>query len=68
MVDVIKSNIPEGELSKKWTNYKSSANLVNPSNRRNLDIIVVGSGLAGASAAASLGEMGYNVKCFSTRF
>ena len=64
MVDVIKSNIPEGELSKKWTNYKSSANLVNPSNRRNLDVIIVGSGLAGASAAASLGEMGYNVKCF----
>ena len=54
-------NIPEGPLAEKWTKYKSDANLVNPSNRRNIDIIVVGTGLAGSAAAASLGEMGFNV-------
>ncbi len=57
-------NIPEGPLVDKWTQYKADAKLVNPSNRRNIDIIVVGTGLAGASAAASLGEMGFNVKSF----
>lgn len=57
-------NIPEGPLVDKWTKYKADAKLVNPSNRRNIDIIVVGTGLAGASAAASLGEMGFNVKSF----
>jgi len=56
--------IPEGSLPDKWNNYKQSMKLVNPANRRKFDVIVVGSGLAGASAAASLGEMGYNVKCF----
>src|SRR5512145_2423179 len=56
--------IPEGPLAQKWTLYKSTQNLVNPSNKRKLDVIVVGTGLAGASAAASLGEMGFNVKSF----
>ena len=51
-------------MAQKWTNYKAHQNLVNPSNKRKLDIIVVGTGLAGASAAASLGELGFNVKIF----
>ncbi|MEI6488593.1 MAG: fumarate reductase/succinate dehydrogenase flavoprotein subunit [Bacteroidota bacterium] len=58
------SKIPEGSLEQKWTKYKSSVALVNPSNKRNLEIIVVGSGLAGSSAAASLAELGYKVKVF----
>jgi succinate dehydrogenase / fumarate reductase flavoprotein subunit len=57
-------NIPEGPLVDKWTKYKSDAKLVNPANRRNIDVIVIGTGLAGGSAAASLGEMGFNVKAF----
>ena len=60
----INSNIPEGKLEEKWTKFKSSVPLVNPANKRNIEIIVVGSGLAGASAAASLAELGYKVKCF----
>ena len=60
----INARIPEGPLAQKWTNYKDHQKLVNPSNKRKLDIIVVGTGLAGASAAASLGEMGFNVKSF----
>ncbi|HEX2393862.1 MAG TPA: fumarate reductase/succinate dehydrogenase flavoprotein subunit [Bacteroidales bacterium] len=56
--------IPEGPLAEKWTNYKAGQKLVNPANKRKLDIIVVGTGLAGASAAASLGELGFNVKAF----
>ncbi|MFW0718136.1 fumarate reductase/succinate dehydrogenase flavoprotein subunit [Pedobacter sp. N23S346] len=60
----INSNIPEGELTNKWTKFKSSVPLVNPSNKRTIEIIIVGSGLAGASAAATLAEMGYKVKCF----
>jgi succinate dehydrogenase / fumarate reductase flavoprotein subunit len=56
--------IPEGPLADKWTNYKATQKLVNPANKRKLDIIVVGTGLAGASAAASLGELGFNVKAF----
>lgn len=60
----LNANIPDGPLSEKWTRYKSEQRLVNPSNKRKLDIIVVGTGLAGASAAASLGEMGFNVKVF----
>ena len=55
------SKIPEGPLAEKWTNYKAHQKLVNPANKRNLDIIVVGTGLAGASAAASLGAMGFKV-------
>lgn len=58
------SKIPEGPLSEKWTNYKAAQKLVNPANKRKLNIIVVGTGLAGASAAASLGAMGFNVDIF----
>ena len=57
----IDSKIPEGQLAEKWSNYKAHQKLVNPANKRRLDIIVVGTGLAGASAAASLGEMGFRV-------
>ena len=57
-------NIPEGPLVDKWTKYKADAKLVNPANRRNIDVIVVGTGLAGGAAAASLGEMGFIVKSF----
>lgn len=60
----INSKIPKGHVSEKWTNFKAHQKLVNPANKRKLDIIVVGTGLAGASAAASLGEMGFNVKNF----
>ena len=60
----LNSRIPEGPLAEKWTNYKANQKLVNPANKRKLDIIVIGTGLAGASAAASLGEMGFNVKVF----
>ena len=58
------SKIPEGPLSEKWSNHKFNMRLVNPSNRRKYNVIVVGSGLAGSSAAASLAEQGYNVSCF----
>ncbi len=60
----LNSKIPAGLLAEKWTNYKASQKLVNPANKRKLDIIVVGTGLAGASAAASLGAMGFNVDIF----
>jgi succinate dehydrogenase / fumarate reductase flavoprotein subunit len=60
----INSKIPEGPLAQKWTHYKEHQKLVNPSNKRKIDIIVVGTGLAGGAAAASLGEMGFNVKVF----
>jgi succinate dehydrogenase / fumarate reductase flavoprotein subunit len=60
----IDSKIPEGQLAEKWTGYKAHQKLVNPANKRRLDIIVVGTGLAGASAAASLGEMGFRVLNF----
>ena len=62
--DKLISKSPSGPISSKWTNHKNSINLVNPANKRNIDIIVVGTGLAGSSAAASLAEMGYNVKTF----
>ena len=58
------SKIPKGPLKDKWTNYKNNINLVNPANKRNIDVIVVGTGLAGGSAAATLAELGYNVKAF----
>src|SRR5690625_5429083 len=58
------SKIPEGPLEKKWDNHKNNIRLVNPANKRNIDIIVVGTGLAGGSAASSLAELGYNVKTF----
>ena len=60
----IDAKIPDGNLAEKWTKFKSSVPLVNPSNKRNLEIIVIGSGLAGSSAAASLAELGYKVKVF----
>lgn len=58
------SKIPKGPLKDKWTTYKNNINLVNPANKRNIDVIVVGTGLAGGSAAATLAELGYNVKAF----
>jgi succinate dehydrogenase / fumarate reductase, flavoprotein subunit len=61
----LNAKIPDGPLADKWDNHKFSLKLVNPANRRKYKVIVVGSGLAGASAAASLGEMGYNVLCFT---
>ncbi|MEY2595694.1 MAG: hypothetical protein RI965_966, partial [Bacteroidota bacterium] len=61
---MLDAKIPSGSLSEKWTKYKGSVKLVNPANKRKLEIIVVGTGLAGSSAAASLGEMGYKVKAF----
>ncbi len=60
----IQSRIPEGPLAEKWSHFKSNQNLVNPANKRKLDVIVVGTGLAGAAAAASLAEMGFKVKSF----
>jgi succinate dehydrogenase / fumarate reductase flavoprotein subunit len=61
---VLDSKIPEGPLAEKWNKHKFNMKLVNPANKRKYDVIVVGTGLAGASAAASLGELGYNVKAF----
>ncbi|MQY79342.1 MAG: succinate dehydrogenase (quinone) flavoprotein subunit [Bacteroidetes bacterium] len=61
---ILNSKIPEDPLAEKWTKYKVSAKLVNPANKKKLDIIVVGTGLAGAAAASALGELGYNVKNF----
>jgi len=62
---ILDSKIPDGPIADKWTNYKFDRKLVNPANRRKYDIIVVGTGLAGGSAAATLGEQGYNVKAFT---
>jgi len=59
------AKVPEGKLAEKWTKYRGSMNLVAPNNKRRLDVIVVGTGLAGASAAATLGELGYNVSAFT---
>ncbi|MEP6778162.1 MAG: fumarate reductase/succinate dehydrogenase flavoprotein subunit [Chthoniobacterales bacterium] len=64
MIGRLDSKIPSGPLSQKWTAHRDHARLVSPANRRKFEIIVVGSGLAGGSAAATLGEQGYNVKCF----
>ncbi len=63
-MSTLNSKIPEGPLAQKWTNYKASQKLVNPANKRKLDVIVIGTGLAGASAAASLGALGFNVDIF----
>jgi succinate dehydrogenase / fumarate reductase flavoprotein subunit len=60
----LNSKIPDGPLAQKWTNYKANVKLVNPANKKKLEIIVIGTGLSGAGAAASLGELGYNVKNF----
>jgi glycine/D-amino acid oxidase-like deaminating enzyme len=61
---ILDSKIPGGPISEKWTRHKFELKLVNPANKRKFTVIVVGTGLAGASAAASLGELGYNVKAF----
>jgi len=63
-MSILDSKIPEGPLADKWTKHKNTIDLVNPANKRNIDIIVVGTGLAGGSAAATLAELGYNVKTF----
>src|SRR6266567_4613522 len=60
----LESKVPEGPLAEKWTKHKFNLKLVNPANKRKYEVIVVGTGLAGASAAASLSELGYKVKCF----
>ncbi len=61
---MLDAKIPEGPVAEKWTSYKNHINLVNPANKRNIDVIVVGTGLAGGSASATLAEQGYNVKAF----
>jgi len=63
-MSVLDAKIPEGPIKDKWTNHKSKINVVNPANKRLIDVIVVGTGLAGGSACASLAELGYNVKAF----
>jgi len=60
----LNGNVPEGPIQEKWDTHRFNMKLVNPSNRRKFNVIIVGSGLAGASAAASMGEMGYNIDCF----
>ncbi|MCP4977083.1 MAG: fumarate reductase/succinate dehydrogenase flavoprotein subunit [Maribacter sp.] len=64
-MSVLDSKVPKGPIKDKWTTYKDKINLVNPANKRHIDVIVVGTGLAGGSAAASLAELGYNVKAFA---
>ena len=61
---ILDSKIPGGSIEEKWTKHKFELKLVNPANKRKFTVIVVGTGLAGASAAASLAELGYNVKSF----
>jgi succinate dehydrogenase / fumarate reductase flavoprotein subunit len=61
----LEGKVPPGPLAEKWTRYRGTMNLVAPNNKRRIEVIVVGTGLAGASAAATLGELGYNVKCFT---
>ena len=63
-MSILDSKIPSGPLADKWTKHKNEIDLVNPANKRNIDVIIVGTGLAGASAAATLAELGYNVKTF----
>src|SRR5215210_9046255 len=62
---MLDAKIPEGPLEDKWDDYKGHCKLVNPANKRRFEVIVVGTGLAGASAAATLGELGYKVKAYT---
>ncbi len=64
-MSILNSKVPEGPIKDKWTNHKNHINLVNPANKRNIDVIIIGTGLAGGSAAATLAELGYNVKAFA---
>src|ERR1700755_1447062 len=64
MIGTLDPKVPPGPLDQKWRNHQDHSRLVSPNNRRKLEIIVIGSGLAGGSAAATLGELGYRVKCF----
>src|SRR3712207_9017439 len=64
MIGTFEAKIPGGPLERKWSGFKNHARLVSPTNRRKLEVIVVGTGLAGGSVAAKLGEQGYKVKCF----
>src|SRR5947208_14355556 len=64
MIGTLDPKVPPGPLDQKWRNHQDHSRLVSPNNRRKLEIVVVGSGLAGGSAAATLGELGYRVKCF----
>ena len=64
MIGTLDAKIPSGPLDRKWQSHRDHSRLVSPNNRRKFEIIVVGSGLAGGSAAATLGELGYRVKCF----
>ena len=64
-MSILNSKVPEGPIKDKWTTYKDKINLVNPANKRNIDVIIIGTGLAGGSAAATLAELGYNVKAFA---
>src|ERR1700719_2932987 len=64
MIGSLEAKVPPGPIDKKWTAHRDHSRLVSPNNRRKFEIIVVGTGLAGGSAAATLGELGYNVKCF----
>jgi len=64
MSAILDSKVPSGPLERKWERHKFESKLINPANKRKYEIIMVGTGLAGASAAASLSELGYKVKCF----
>src|SRR5690606_1141280 len=64
LIMALDNKIPQGPITSKWTDYKNHINLINPANKRNIDVIIVGTGLAGGSAAATLAELGYNVKAF----
>ena len=65
MQDLLNAKLPEGPIEERWDSYKFNTKLVNPANKRKYEIIVVGTGLAGASAAATLAELGYKVKAFT---
>jgi succinate dehydrogenase / fumarate reductase flavoprotein subunit len=64
MIGTLDSRVPSGPLAQKWQSHRDHSRLVSPNNRRKFEVIIVGSGLAGGSAAATLGELGYRVKCF----